>query len=423
MTSTKRSVSYIYDADISDYHFGPGHPMKPHRLAVTHSLVFSYPQLHEKMKVYRANKAKANDMVKYHCEEYVNFLETVTPYNMSSFTKDREHFGVGADCPVFDGLFDFCASYTGASLQAAHLLNQESCEIAVNWSGGLHHAKRLEASGFCYINDIVLSIIELLKHFDRVLYIDIDVHHGDGVEEAFYKTDRVMTVSFHKYGDNFFPGTGDIEDTGDDAGKNYSINVPLKTGIDDTSYEAVFNKVIQSVVEVYQPGAIVLQCGADSLADDRLGCFNLSVSGHAKCVEFVRQLNIPLLILGGGGYTVRNVARCWAVETGVCVGEELVGRIPEGPYHEYFGPDYGLHPSNSSPRENGNTREYLENVVKNVLELLKNAAHAPSVQMQDVPSDVFCEGDDEVIDPDVRNSDVEKEKIVAHEAEFYDGSS
>ncbi|KAH8035412.1 hypothetical protein HPB51_005136 [Rhipicephalus microplus] len=110
------------------------------------------------------------------------------------------------------------------------------CDIAINWSGGLHHAKKFEASGFCYVNDIVIAILELLKYHPRVLYIDIDIHHGDGVQEAFYLTDRVMTVSFHKYGNYFFPGTGDMYELGAESGRYYSVNVPLKEGIDDASY-------------------------------------------------------------------------------------------------------------------------------------------------------------------------------------------
>ena len=106
----------------------------------------------------------------------------------------------------------------------------------MNWAGGLHHAKKSEASGFCYVNDIVLAILELLKYHQRVLYIDIDIHHGDGVEEAFYTTDRVMTVSFHKYGE-YFPGTGDLRDIGAGRGKYYSLNFPLRDGIDDQCYE------------------------------------------------------------------------------------------------------------------------------------------------------------------------------------------
>lgn len=147
----------------------------------------------------------------------------------------------------------------------------------------------------------------------RVLYIDIDVHHGDGVEEAFYTTDRVMTVSFHKFGD-FFPGTGHIKDVGVGTGKNYALNVPLNDGMDDDSFRGLFRPLIQKVMEVYQPDAVVLQCGADSLSGDRLGCFNLSVKGHADCLRFLRSFNVPLMVLGGGGYTIRNVARCWCYE-------------------------------------------------------------------------------------------------------------
>lgn len=152
-----------------------------------------------------------------------------------------------------------------------------------------------------------------LYHVQRVLYVDIDIHHGDGVEEAFYTTDRVMTVSFHKFGD-YFPGTGDIRDTGYGKGKYYSLNVPLDDGIDDESYQSLFKPIMGKVMEIFRPGAVVLQCGADSLSGDRLGCFNLSIKGHAECVRYMRSFNVPLLLLGGGGYTIRNVARCWCYE-------------------------------------------------------------------------------------------------------------
>ncbi|KAG0597225.1 hypothetical protein M758_UG322300 [Ceratodon purpureus] len=246
---------------------------------------------------------------------------------------------MGEDCPVFDNLFEFCQIYAGGTIDAANRLNHGLCDIAINWAGGLHHAKKCEASGFCYVNDLVLGILELLKYHARVLYIDIDIHHGDGVEEAFYLTDRVMTVSFHKFGDYFFPGTGDVKDVGEREGKYYAINVPLKDGIDDANFVRMFRVVIQKVMEVYQPGAIVLQCGADSLAGDRLGCFNLSIDGHSECVKFVKKFNIPLLVTGGGGYTKENVARCWTVETGVLVDTELSNEIPDNDYLKYFKPD------------------------------------------------------------------------------------
>lgn len=157
------------------------------------------------------------------------------------------------------------------------------------------------------------SILTFSLVGQRVLYVDIDVHHGDGVEEAFFTTDRVMTVSFHKFGD-FFPGTGHIKDIGFGQGKYYALNVPLNDGMDDESFRGMFRPIIRKVMEVYQPEAIVLQCGADSLSGDRLGCFNLSVRGHSDCLRFLRSFNVPLMVLGGGGYTIRNVARCWCYE-------------------------------------------------------------------------------------------------------------
>ena len=231
-------------------------------------------------------------------------------------------------------------------------------DIAINWSGGLHHAKKYEASGFCYVNDIVVAILELLKYHSRVLYIDIDIHHGDGVQEAFYLTDRVMTVSFHKYG-NFFPGTGHMYEVGAGAGRQYSVNVPLKEGMDDASYEYIFTPIMQMVMDFYKPSAVVLQCGADSLSGDRLGCFNLSTKGHGKCVEFMKKFNLPLMILGGGGYTLRNVARLWAYETSILCEEELSSELPYQEYFEYFGPDFALHPEVNPRMENANSQQYL----------------------------------------------------------------
>ena len=132
-------------------------------------------------------------------------------------------------------------------MEGAAMLNNSQCDIAINWSGGLHHAKKFEASGFCYVNDIVIGILELLKVHPRVLYIDIDIHHGDGVQDAFYLTDRVMTVSFHKYGNYFFPGTGDMYEVGAESGRYYSLNVPLKEGVDDENYEFIFKPVMKGM--------------------------------------------------------------------------------------------------------------------------------------------------------------------------------
>ncbi|KAI9882629.1 MAG: histone deacetylase [Watsoniomyces obsoletus] len=424
--SNRKKVAYFYDADIGNYAYVAGHPMKPHRIRMTHSLILQYG-LYKKMEIYRAKPATMLEMTQFHTDEYVEFLKKVTPDNMDGYVREQAKYNVGDDCPVFDGLFEFCGISAGGSMEGAARLNREKCDVAVNWAGGLHHAKKSEASGFCYINDIVLGILELLRFKQRVLYIDIDVHHGDGVEEAFYTTDRVMTVSFHKYGE-YFPGTGELRDIGVGQGKYYAVNFPLRDGIDDRSYKAIFEPVIKSVMEWYRPGAVVLQCGGDSLSGDRLGCFNLSMKGHANCVQFVKSFNLPTLVLGGGGYTMRNVSRCWTYETGVLVGDKLGPDLPYNEYYEYYGPDYELdvRPSNM---DNANSRDYLEKIKTQVLENLKRTAFAPSVQMTDVPRDP--EGMDEDADaalddldedqnPDVRRTQRQMDQYIEKDGELSD---
>ncbi|KAI1951845.1 histone deacetylase [Ophidiomyces ophidiicola] len=403
----KKRVAYFYDSDVGNYAYVAGHPMKPHRIRMTHSLVMNY-SLYKKMEIYRAKPATKLEMTQFHTDEYIDFLSKVTPDNMDAFQKEQQRYNVGDDCPVFDGLFEFCGISAGGSMEGAARLNRGKCDIAVNWAGGLHHAKKSEASGFCYVNDIVLGILELLRFKQRVLYIDIDVHHGDGVEEAFYTTDRVMTVSFHKYGE-YFPGTGELRDIGVGAGRYYAVNVPLRDGIDDVAYKGIFEPVIKSVMEWYRPEAVVLQCGGDSLSGDRLGCFNLSMRGHANCVKYVKGFGLPTMILGGGGYTMRNVARTWAFETGLLVGDQLPTELPYNDYYEYFSPDYELdvRPSNM---DNNNSREYIDRIRTQVIENLKRSAHAPSVQMTDVPRDPLLDGMDDEADAILDDLDEDENK-------------
>ena len=355
----------------------------------------------------------------------MRFLRTISPDNMAEHTKQMQRFNVGEDSPVFDGLYNFCQASSGGSIGGAVKLNKGQSDVAINWAGGLHHAKKCEASGFCYANDIVLAILELLKHHKRVLYIDIDIHHGDGVEEAFYTSDRVLTVSFHKFGE-YFPGTGDVKDVGYGQGKYYSINFPLKDGMDDASYQSIFRPVIAKIMQVYQPSAIVLQCGADSLTGDRLGCFNLSINGHADCVRFVLAQKVPTLILGGGGYTIRNVARCWTYETAVVLGEEISNDLPYNDYYEYYGPDYRLHIPLSS-MENLNLPENLEKLKQKVFDHMKQWNFAPNVQMHQPPADFDLSGaekpgeDVEMAEADKRVTSAQADASVEHPAEFAGG--
>ncbi|KAI8821347.1 histone deacetylase 1 [Fimicolochytrium jonesii] len=397
----KHRVSYYYHEDVGNFHYGPQHPMKPHRIRMTHNLVMNYG-LYKKMEIYRPSRATFAELTKFHSDDYMEFLQRVTPDNFEELTRSQQKFNVGEDCPVFEGMYDFSTLSAGGSISAAQNLINDKSDIAINWGGGMHHAKKCEASGFCYVNDIVLGILELLKNYQRVLYVDIDVHHGDGVEEAFYSTDRVMTVSFHKYGE-YFPGTGDINDVGHGDGKHYAVNFPLKDGIDDSTYKRIFQPVMRHVMAFYQPEVIVLQCGADSLAGDRLGCFNLSLQGHGMAVEFMKTFNIPIMMLGGGGYTIRNVSRAWCYETGLAVGEELDDELPYNDYYQYFGPNYRLDIPNNN-MDNRNSREYLERMHMKIVENLRNMPAAPSVQMHAIPSDLdrnLFESDEEE-DPEER---------------------
>ncbi|CBZ56152.1 putative histone deacetylase [Neospora caninum Liverpool] len=298
----------------------------------------------------------------------------------SSYADQMARFNVGEDCPVFDGLWEYCQTYSGGSIEGARRVVNGEYDWAINWAGGLHHGKKHEASGFCYINDCVLAALEFLRFKHRVLYVDVDIHHGDGVEEAFYTSPRVMCCSFHKYGD-YFPGTGALDDVGIDEGLGYSVNVPLSDGIDDAMYTRLFRQVMDMVIDTYRPEAVVLQCGADSLSGDRLGCFNLSIEGHSEAVRYFRSKNIPAVFLGGGGYTLRNVPRCWATETGHVLGVSLNPNIPEeSEYVGYYGPDSTLHVRTSN-MENRNEEGYIQHVVQKISQTLKDHVRPVGAQI------------------------------------------
>ena len=160
----KRRVTYFYEPTIGDYYYGQGHPMKPHRIRMAHNLVVHY-SLHRRMEINRPFPADTVDIRRFHSDEYVDFLSSVSPETLgeNNFARQLKRFNVGEDCPVFDGLFNFCQASAGGSIGAAVKLNRGDADIAINWAGGLHHAKKSEASGFCYVNDIVLGILELLK--------------------------------------------------------------------------------------------------------------------------------------------------------------------------------------------------------------------------------------------------------------------
>ncbi|KAF7307747.1 Histone deacetylase [Mycena kentingensis (nom. inval.)] len=381
---SRRRVTYYYDPDVGAYTFGAHQYLKPHRSKLTHDLLDAYGLL-PKMHVLKPLRASEEQLAGFHTDEYVQFLSKVTPETFEKLSFGGTRFLVGEDNPAFEV---FCSIAAGGSIAAAQRIANGSADIAINWAGGLHHAKKSEASGFCYVNDIVLCILELLRSYARVLYIDLDVHHGDGVEATFYTTDRVLTCSFHKYG-SYFPGTGDAADRGRGRGRGYSVNIPLNDGIGDEAFRSVYEPVVERILDVYRPDVVVLQCGADSLSGDKLGCFNLSMHGHAHCVKWLRAKNIPLVLLGGGGYTVKNVARAWTYETAVAIGQgvdDAIDANPVLPYSdafEWFGPRFRLEvlPSNMDDLN----VDTLDAVRRTALQQLSELPPAPSVALQDVP--------------------------------------
>uniref|UniRef100_A0A3Q2UMF6 Histone deacetylase 8 n=1 Tax=Fundulus heteroclitus TaxID=8078 RepID=A0A3Q2UMF6_FUNHE len=295
--------------------------------SMVHSLIEAYGLL-QHMSVVKPRAATMEEMAMFHTDSYLQHLHKISQDGDNDDPQSAD-FGLGYDCPVVEGIFDYAAAVGGATLTAAECLLDQKCEVAINWAGGWHHAKKDEASGFCYINDAVLGILKLREKYERVLYVDVDLHHGDGVEEAFSFTSKVMTVSLHKFSPGFFPGTGDLRDTGLGKGRWYAVNVPLEDGIQDDRYFQVFTSVMQEVRSQFNPEAVLMQLGADTMAGDPMCSFNMTPVGVAQCLQHVLQWQLPALLLGGGGYNMANTARCWTFLTASVLGKTLSSEIPD----------------------------------------------------------------------------------------------
>ncbi|XP_055913058.1 histone deacetylase 8-like isoform X2 [Eupeodes corollae] len=280
-------------------------------------------------------------------------------------------FGSGFDCPMWDGVFNYAACIAGATMTACDELCRGLADIVINWTGEWHHAHRDKASGYCYVNDIVLGILVLRKKFDRILYIDLDVHHGDGVQEAFETTKRVFTLSFHQYEPGFYPGSGGCEDCGFATGKGYAVNFPFKSGITGSQFVTYFKRITTLIIKTYKPQVCVIQCGGDVIAGDPLGGSNLYPKDLIECIQIVMQHNLPLILLGGGGYNFANTSRYWTEITAAVCQQELSDDIPdENDFFLEFGPDYTIQ-IEKRRMEDFNTEEYLDGCVNKIEENLK----------------------------------------------------
>lgn len=316
------NVVFIHSPDIEQYQYPDASPFKTVRAGLTRKKLYTMGLLSGgTIREVQPVMATRGDMQQFHTPRYLAALETAAQGNL-----DIEAFTMGigtADCPVFKGMFEYASWAAGASLTGARMIRDGAARIAFNPSGGYHHAHAESAGGFCYINDIVLAAQVLARTFKRVLFLDLDVHHCDGVQAAFYNRCDVMTISMHETGRTLFPGTGFEEEIGMGAGLGYSVNIPLPPGTYDDAYYQAFEEVSMPLMRAYDPEVIILELGMDALAGDPLAHLNLTNNVYMPILRQILSLAKPVLATGGGGYHVENTVRGWALAWSMLSGNEI----------------------------------------------------------------------------------------------------
>jgi len=313
--------------DLLKFDFGKHHPFKIERLGLTFGLMEAYGLTDkEGVSLIAPREATEEEAGSFHTKDYLEILRLA---GSGIWISNLSSYGLGTpDNPIFPEVYAWGMLVAGASIDAAKAILAGG-RVAFNFAGGLHHAMPSRASGFCHINDPVLAIKTLRAAGKRVAYIDIDAHHGDGVQRAFYTDPNVLTISIHQSGYTIFPGTGFVDEIGEGEGKGYSVNIPLLPGAGDRAYARAFDRVVIPLIEAYAPEVLVTQLGADALIGDAVAGLRLTIHGYEGCVNRISRLDLPWLGLGGGGYDFGNVSRAWTLAWGIMLGEELPDRIPE----------------------------------------------------------------------------------------------
>ena len=330
----KRAV-FVYSESLASYDLAPEHPLKPVRLKMTFDLLTAYDFFNRAdCPVIEPRPAAPHELLLAHEAEYIRVVDRI---GGGEWSPDFHKYGFGpGDNPPFAGMYEASLIYTGATVTAAERVMNGDADLAFNIGGGLHHAMPARASGFCVFNDPVIGIRRLLEQFRRVAYVDVDAHHGDGVQAAFYEDDRVLTISVHESGRRLFPGTGFPDEIGRGAGQGYSINLPLPPGTGNDVYVEAFEAVVPLAISRFEPEVIVAQLGADSHFEDPLAHLNLTTRGWRRVVERIGSFGVPMVVLGGGGYNLSSVCRLWTIAAAALCGIELAADIPEsfsGKYH------------------------------------------------------------------------------------------
>ncbi|MBP1732023.1 MAG: Histone deacetylase/AcuC/AphA family protein [Deltaproteobacteria bacterium] len=330
----------IYSADLARSEYSSSHPFKPMRAKLLVELLNRfYLMFEDNQKIIEPVPANEELLYLFHDRQYIEVLKKA---DAGEFTMDMlwAELGTG-DNPIFKGMYDFVLTVAGATCQGANMLLDDGVRMAFNPVGGLHHAGRDHAEGFCYVNDIAIAVTDLVSKGKKIAYLDIDAHHGNGVQDAFYRTDKVLTISLHESGETLYPGTGFEKEIGEDEGRGYTVNVPFRSGTDDEVYLFAFEAVVPPLMERFKPDILVAQIGGDSHKDDPLANLNLTSNGYKRMFQRMNGFAPKLLALGGGGYNVFKTAALWTIAWAVFCGLEpvdqyagLVGGMMFGPEAE-----------------------------------------------------------------------------------------
>ncbi|RDG36840.1 acetoin utilization protein AcuC [Streptomyces corynorhini] len=311
----------MWDEAVTGYDFGPDHPMDPVRLSLTRGLVRACG-LDAAVDVVAAPSAGDSTLRLVHHQDYVDAVRRASLDPRGA----EPAYGLGTvDDPAFAGMHEASALIAGQSVGAAEAVWRGECAHAVNFAGGLHHAMPGAASGFCVYNDAALAVARLLElGAERVAYVDVDVHHGDGVQAAFWEDPRVLTVSLHEHPRTLFPQTGWPEETGAGAGEGSAVNVALPAGTGDEGWLRAFHAVVPELLADFRPQALVTQHGADTHFEDPLAHLAVSLDAQravqASCHDLAHEYvdGGRWIALGGGGYAVVDVVpRCWTHLVGI----------------------------------------------------------------------------------------------------------
>ncbi|MHC4644869.1 MAG: acetoin utilization protein AcuC [Planctomycetota bacterium] len=312
-------AAFIHSAELEKYNYPPGHPFNTARATKTRQILQSMNLLSGPGRSEVPPKpAERIVLKKFHSARYLHALKAAS---QGKWSRDAVNMGLGtSDCPLFEGLYDYAVLAAGGTIVATQLLLSASADAAFNPSGGYHHAHAERASGFCYINDVAIACLLLAEAGKRVLYLDVDVHHGDGVASAFYDRSDVLTISLHENPRVLFPGTGFADETGTGEGKGYCVNIPLPVGTYDEMYMKAFEAIAVPLIGAYNPDVFVFELGADALAGDPLAHLTLTNSTYVQIIEHLLSYKKPVLTAGGGGYNVENTVRAWALAWSVLCG-------------------------------------------------------------------------------------------------------